>query len=111
MIAEGSSKSGERAGEENDGRKSERRRRRRERGGAEREKKKRIALRSASRCRVHRFRLPSATLIGHSDPCTDIYIQAHAHIHTEPPNITKRSVKGHADVHACQIIICNCRAG
>lgn len=27
------------------------------------------------------------------------------------PNIAKRSVKGHADVRACQIIICNCRVG
>lgn len=27
------------------------------------------------------------------------------------PNIAKRSVKGHVDVRACQIIICNCRVG
>lgn len=31
--------------------------------------------------------------------------------HVYAPNIAKRSVKGHADVRACQIIICNCRAG
>lgn len=113
MIAEGSNESGKRPGGENDDREKEQERRRkrkeREEGGMEREKKKRIALRSASRCRVHRFCLPSATLVGHFDPCTDIYI--HAYTHIQPPNIAKRSVKGHADVHACQIIICNCRVG
>jgi len=71
-----------------------------------REKKRGIALRSASRCRVHRFRLPSTTLDTPS-VYTDIYI----HIYAYAPNIAKRSVKGHADVRACQIIVCNCRAG
>lgn len=101
MITEGSSDSEERLG---------RTRAREEEGEEEeeqkrgREKKRGIALRSASRCRVHRFRLPSTTL-DTSSVHTDVYTRVYA------PNIAKRSVKGHADVRACQIIICNCRAG
>lgn len=84
------------------------------------EKKEKEPLRSASRCRVHRFRSPPSSR--RSPPA-----QTHIHEHTTHDvtlsllassrarytrNIAKRAAPGtRIDVPACQVIVCNCRLG
>lgn len=121
---EGSSESvrAERLGRDNDGDTSERACEtvavERERSGAgerrAKRKKRGTALRSASRCRVHRFLLPSTTLDTPNRTLTLVRARARTHAQActhKRPISRSASVKGHADVRACQIIICNCRAG